>query len=339
MKTVFLTGATGFIGKHVVDELLRRGCQIRCLVRATSDIQHLHHENIERVQGTLANPAGFRESLIGCDTVLHLGGLVTSATADELNAINGIACGGLADLCCELSPPPRFVYVSSLAAAGPPPPGKELREEEDLPQPISHYGRSKRLGEVQLQQRADRLPITVIRPGIVYGPGDKTVAVLFRSIYRTRVHVIVGFRTPPLSLVYVADLVDMILAAAQSGETLAATPEGEYSPRGYYQACDDAEFPDYREFGQRIAAALDRRVLVWPLWRWVGRGVGLTVENASRLVGRSSFLTLDKVREATVPSWASSSEKARQQLGFLPPKPLDSRLRETAEWFRDHGWL
>jgi nucleoside-diphosphate-sugar epimerase len=195
------------------------------------------------------------------------------------------------------------------------------------------------LGEIELQRRAGELPITVIRPGIVYGPADRNVAVLFRAIYRTRVHVVIGFRTPPLSLVYVDDLVSLILAAAERGERLPPGPAPPAAGQGVYQACDDREFPDYREFGKRIAAALDRRVIVWPLWRWVGRGVSFTVETGSRLCGRSSFLTVDKVREATASSWACSGEKARQQLGFVPPQRLDARLRETGEWFREAGWL
>src|SRR6056297_1042728 len=143
MQTVFLTGATGFIGRHVAAELLRRGCRIRCLVRATSDVRHLQDESIELVEGSLRDLGGVEKALVGCDTVLHLGGVVTSASKAELDAINGTACGKLADLCRALPAPPRLVYVSSLAAAGPPPEGKALRSEEDAPAPISRYGQSK----------------------------------------------------------------------------------------------------------------------------------------------------------------------------------------------------
>ena len=79
----------------------------------------------------------------------------------------------------------------------------------DGPAPVSHYGASKRAGESALQQRADRLPITVLRPGIVYGPGDPKVAAVFQAIRMTGIHFTVGFRTPPLSLIHVDDMVDL----------------------------------------------------------------------------------------------------------------------------------
>jgi prephenate dehydrogenase len=117
MKTVFLTGATGFIGRHVVAALLRRGCRIRCLVRTTSDVRHLQDESIELVEGSLRDLRSVAEALVGCDTVLHLGGIVTSASEAELNAINGTACGALADLCRALPAPPRFVAAHPMAGS------------------------------------------------------------------------------------------------------------------------------------------------------------------------------------------------------------------------------
>ena len=203
--------------------------------------------------------------------------------------------------------------------------------------PVSKYGRSKRAGEIALERLADRLPVTIVRPGIVYGRRDPKIAAVFKAIQRTGVHFVVGFRTPPLSLIHVDDLVGLIVRAATDGETLAGA--GGPAGRGYYLACDDSDHPTYWQFGRRIATALGRGVFVWPLWRWVGRTVGRVSEVVSRLTGGQSLLTLDKVREATVRSWACSAAKAREQLAFAPSLPLDARLSETAAWFREQGWL
>ena len=79
--------------------------------------------------------------------------------------------------------------------------------------------------------------------------------------------------------------------------------------------------------------------MVWPLWRWVGWTVGAVAEVAGRCSGQPSLLNRDKIREATAASWACSAAKARGQLGFAPALPLDARLRQTAEWYSEHGWL
>jgi len=147
---------------------------------------------------------------------------------------------------------------------------------------------------------------------------------------------VVGFRTPPLSLIHVDDLARFILLAAERGETLCAD---QASTRGIYFACDDSEFPNYWEFGQRIARSLDQRVVVWPLWRWVARCIGFSAQTVSKIRGTRSLLTVDKVREASARSWASSGEKARQQLGFAPDKSLDEHLRETSRWYVENGWV
>lgn len=339
VRTVFLTGASGFVGAHVAEALLRRGCEVRCLIRPRSAAPHLDRPGIVRVAGSLEDPAGYRASLRGCDTVLHLAGAVIARTKGEMLRTNGRGTARLADACAAVGTPPRIVAVSSLAAAGPPRQNRAFRDEDDLPLPVSIYGRSKRAGEVALERRSARLPVTIVRPGIVYGARDRQGAAIFRVIQRTGMHVVVGFATPRLSLIHVADLVDLLLQAAVDGETLPAKPAADRPGRGFYFACDDREHPTYWQFGERVAAALGRRVLVWPLWRSVGRMVGGMADVVSQATGTAHMLSLDKVREATAWSWACSAAKARSQLAFAPALPLDARLRQTADWFREYGWL
>jgi dihydroflavonol-4-reductase len=348
IRTAFVTGASGFIGTHLVGHLLDRGCEVRCLVRPTTRAEQLARPGVVRIDGMLAEPDSYRRGLFGCDAVFHLAGILSAARPAAMLRTNGGGTRRLADACATIPSPPRFVHVSSLAAAGPPPPDRAFRDENDPPAPISVYGRSKRDGERVLERRARDLPVTIVRPGIVYGAGDAQGAQIFRAIRRTGLHVVVGFHTPRLSLVHADDLAELLVAAAARGETLAGTdgtpagfgaPERAWNPRGYYLACDDREHPTYGEFGRRVAAALGCGVVVWPLWRWVGRAVGAAAEAASRHRGRASVLTRDKIREATAPNWACSAAKARSQLGFRPALPLDMRLRETAEWFGEHGWL
>ena len=117
------------------------------------------------------------------------------------------------------------------------------------------------------------------------------------------------------------------------------TEQDTFSSKGYYLACDEARYPTYRQLGILWAKALHRRVLVFHLLRWAARSIGFGGEVVNRINGRSAVLNYDKVREAIVPSWAASSDKASRQLGFRPVTPFPERMEPTAQWFIDNNWL
>lgn len=337
MQSAFVTGATGFIGRHLVAGLLDRGVAVRALVRSPAKAGHLLREGVEIVAGSLADVDGWRTKLSGCDAVFHAAGLVAARRHRELHDVNAAAVGRLADACADVDTPPALVHLSSLAAGGPAP-REAVRDEADPPRPVSAYGASKLAGEQLLARRAGRLPITVVRPGIVFGPHETSVAAMFQAVQWTRLHLTMGFRSPPLSLVSVADLIPLVVAAADQGKRLPA--DGAAAPgTGIYHAVDDREFPTHGEFGRRIARAIGVTTLVMPLPVPIAWPVAAAIEAFWNLRGQPSIVSPDKLREATVPSWAASAARARRDLGFSPRVSLDERLAETAAWLRGHGGL
>jgi dihydroflavonol-4-reductase len=337
MRTALVTGATGFIGRHVVAGLLDRGVAVRALVRSPGKAGHLAHDGVETVAGSLADIPRWQPALIGCDAVFHCAGLVAARRRADLGAVNGTAVGRLADACAAVESPPVLVQLSSLAAAGPAP-RNGLRDEADPARPVSAYGVSKLQGDGELGARASRLPVTIVRPGIVFGPHDTNVAAMFQSIQWTRLHALMGFRSPRLSLVHVADLVALLLAAATRGTRLpAATAPAD--GMGIYHACDDREFPTHAELGRRMARALGTFAIVLPLPLVLAVPTAFAIETYWNLRGQPSIVSPDKIREAVAASWAASAARARRDLGFAPAASLDERLAETAHWLRKNRRL
>ncbi len=338
MKRCFITGATGFIGGHLAETLMARGVEVRCLVRKTADTEFLKSLGVQLVVGDVKDIESFRPALSDVDVVFHLAGITAALSLPELMRVNRDGTEQVARACASCEHPPVLLLVSSVAAAGPVPRGV-VRDESLAPAPISNYGRSKRAGELAVIQFADRVPTTIVRPGIVFGPRNRETLPIFRTIAWLRMHPVVGLRSPPLSLIHVADLVEFLIQAALRGKRLAPDHDPQQTGQGYYFACVP-EYPDYGQWGDMIKSALDRSraptlPLVGPM-PWLAAGVK---EFIARVRRRPDSFNIDKIREASAPSWACSVEAARRDLDFHPARTLEQRTRETASWYRENGWV
>jgi dihydroflavonol-4-reductase len=333
-QSVLVTGASGFIGGHLVRLLTARGCRVSCLVRTTSRVDDLRVAGARLLAGDIADRAGVARAVASSNArfVFHLAGRVR---APDLGAFMQVNAGGVESIlraCADQPDPPVLVLVSSLAAAGP---SRDVPTvESDPPAPVSHYGRSKLAGEQAATRDAVALPITVVRPCIVFGAGDRGMVEVFRPIARSGLYVVGGSGERRVSLVAAADLAACLVLAAEKGERLAPGVPGQGV---YFSAADDLS---YVELGVAIARALGRpqpRTLCLP--GWSARTIGRIGDVASRIRGRPGWIGSDKFRDVLAGSWTCSSAKARQQLGWLPAAPLADRLREVAQWYRDACWL
>ena len=334
MPHVLVTGASGFIGPSLVAALRTAGHDVSCLVRPTSSIARLQPLGVNLVTGDVNHFESLSTAVGSADCVYHLAGRTHAWSRKMFLQANERGTQNLLEACARRDNPPTVVVVSSLAAAGPANATQPKREHEPET-PVSHYGHSKLAGERAARSYADKLPISIVRPPVVFGPGDRDGLVMFRGINRTGLHVVLRGQELPLSLISSPDLAAALLLVGESGERLA--PEGEKG-RGVYHVADPQIVP-YAELGQLAAVALNRRVRIVKLRKWAFAIAASWGEVAGRARRKPALVTFDKLREATAGGWVCSTEKIQTHLGFAPALPLSERYRETVEWYRAEGWL
>lgn len=336
-ERVLVTGATGFIGSHLVQELVKTGASVTCLVRPTSDISPLEAFNLSFALGDIKDRDSLTDPTSNADVVFHLAAALDSFDPQDYYNLNVGGTRNLVEACAEHDSPPVFIHVSSLAAAGPSR-AEQPRTERDPPSPISHYGRSKLASEEILRAWAHKVPITIIRPPIVFGERDKDVYQMFQWI-KYGLHLIPTPRGSCYSLIHAADLSKGLLRAAREGERIDGASALDPSGRGLYYFAYD-QHPSYGELGKIIATSLGRSTVrlirVPPPLTWM---IATIYEIGARIRRKPSIVSFDKARDGFAGSWTCTGDKAEKQLGFKSEKTLEQRMRQTAQWYLDNGWL
>jgi len=321
-----VTGASGFVGSHIVDELLRRGARVRCLLRSTSSRRWLEGKPVEFAEGDVSNPEGLDAAVAGADWIVHAAGLTHAKDAAEFHRANALGTELILGASLRASPAPRrFLYISSQAAAGPSRNGAPVTEDLE-PRPVSSYGSSKLQGEIHVMRAGDRLPVVSIRPSVVYGPREKEFLRYFRVV---KCHIrprLPG--TCRFGLVYAVDLAQAV------GEAL--TQDRAIGKIYFVSGLDSV---GYDETGDEIARALGTWAVPVFLPGFVLQAGGLAGELVGALTRRPPFLSREKIREITSGDWILSSQKIRSELGWSPATSLEQGLRETARWYREAGWV
>ena len=329
---ILLTGGTGFIGQRLARRIVERGDTLTLMVRASSRRGPLESLGARFVVADLATGDGLAEAVRDVDCVLHLAGVTKSREPAGYFEGNANGTRRLVEAMAALPHPPRLVYCSSLAAAGPSTPDRP-RREEDPPAPVSIYGRSKLGGEQAVRELADKVPSVIVRPPIVYGPGDVEFVPSLLPMAKLGLALKSGFGPKRYSLIHVDDLCTALLAAAERGPTVSRDDVA----RGVYTVSDGVEH-SWEDVCAAMAGALGKgRPAVLPVPQTVSYVVGLGSEAVARLRGTIPILNRDKVREMTCPAWTCSTERASRELGFLPTIPLAQGLAGTLAAYREAG--
>ena len=314
---ILVTGATGFIGSHLVEMLLTRGEPVRALVRRRGSLPA-----VDLAYGDVVSGAGLEHALSDVQVVIHLAGATKALRPADYYTANVKGTQMLARAIAGR--PIRLVHVSSLAAAGPSSSGMPIAEDAG-PRPITHYGKSKLESEYAV--RALRPDAVIVRPPVVYGPRDTDVLQVLKPISRGWALQIAGAERW-FSAIYVRDLVEGLLAAARS--------PGAAGRTYFISHPSPISWSELTSLAGRIMGRSPRMVRVPGAAALAG---GFFAEVWARATGKPGILSREKVREACCAAWVCDSRRAAVELGFEAPTGLEKGLSETLAWYRGAGWL
>jgi nucleoside-diphosphate-sugar epimerase len=277
--------------------------------------------------GNLLDGAALVSALAGVTTVVHLAGTVRALTATEFTAGNQHATANLVAAMqrrATKSRPMRLVYVSSLAAAGPSHSGASSARPPLVCAPVSAYGESKRNAGLEVSQAGPHVRWVVLRPPVVYGPGDRDLLPMFRlAAYGW---FLAAGPDASYSVLFVEDAVTAILAALERPAVSGFLPlAGANLGR--------------RQLVLALAEACGRRVRTLRLPLWIAASAGRLADLRARWRGAATTFSSDKVREIAAGSWVADGAPAQDALGFSATTPTRDGFARTIAWYRQQGLL
>ncbi|MDO8734609.1 MAG: NAD-dependent epimerase/dehydratase family protein [Elusimicrobiota bacterium] len=347
-----VTGATGFLGSHLVEELLKQNFSVKCPVRNPKKLKWLEGLPVEIVCGDCSDKKSLELAVENTDYVFHSAGLVRAIKSDELYTTNVVGTKNLVEAVFKKNPNiKRFVYISSQAASGPSEgsciprrvtpdfsrvgvsPDKKIgvnsanrKTEDEMANPVSHYGFSKLLGELEVLKFKEKLPVTILRPPSIYGPRDNDVFVFFDYAKK-------GFLPIPsdekfINISYVSDIVDGIISSA-----LKDTAKGQT-----YFIGDDKVF-SWKDLCEVLKKTVNPKARIIKTPYFIFWTSAFFSEIIARIKNKPALVSFDKLNEMKQKSWLFSSAKSKSDLGYATKISLEEGIKITYNWYKNNNWL
>jgi dihydroflavonol-4-reductase len=324
---IAVTGATGFLGHHLVPLLIQRGHVVRALVRATSDVRFLKDCGVELIDGDIRRPESIERLVDGCDAVIHAAGRFRFwGKREDFRSVNVEGTRNILEAarCANVQ---RFVHISTVAVIGAPRPNTIIDENTPC-QPCDEYQHSKLAGErLALKYHADfGLPVIVLRPGAFYGPGSRYAwnRLFFEDPHRRRLRIQINGGRYYTFPVFVPDLAQVIEAALGRG-----TPGRLYNISGPSLTHREVNTIISRLIGDNSHFINVPKWTMLLLARWMTFAARFTHREPFYPIGLASYVFND---------WIVDSRLAKRDLDFNPT-PFEDGARVTIEWYRTIGLL
>lgn len=319
----FITGATGFIGSHLVDLLNEQNVEVRCLVR--NQEKWLEGKDYIRINGDLHDLTALKKGLDGVDVVFHLAAIVMAPEKKTFELVNVEGTEILVRLAQKMSVK-KIVVLSSLAAVGPS--ISRPVNENDAMYPVSMYGESKKKMEEIIHKISDPdTSITILRAAAVYGPREEQIYTFFKIAAKGYCPIVGDGKTPRISLVHVRDVVQGLWLAANHNHKGIKT---------YFISSEDTYTWD--QIRQATSRALHKRLRPIYIKTGLVKRLAEIVEKFASFFGKYPVFNQEKASEMVL-EWTCSVEKARKELNYRQQVSLEEGILETILWYKKHHWL
>lgn len=317
------------MGGFLTEEAVKRGYDVVVSARKSSDLTYIKHLPITITELNLGSCDALKSQLenISPDFIIHNAGLTKARTQEELDKVNAEYSLNFAQASLSLGLKlKKFLFVSSLAAFGP----AELQPDfivkgDSLAQPVTMYGKSKLKAEKALGALTN-LPLLTIRPTAVYGPREKDLYLVYKTINKgLQIHI--GDGSQQLTFIYVVDLVNYMLDLLISSQT----------HKSYFAT--DGELYTSKLFNELIGRNLGRKTLKFGLPLPLLKMGAYASEFFAKWSEKTPTLNIDKLNEITAKSWNCDAEPLILETGYHPKYKLEKGIAETIKWYRENKWL
>ncbi len=321
----FVTGGTGFIGSHLIDRLLsRKTLNVYALVRDRNSPKWLSGKDVQLLEGDLLSLPDLPSKI---DYVFHIAGATRARKWSDYYTVNQEGTASLFHALKERNIKPRkFIYLSSIAAGGPGSAENPFKES-DPSHPVSRYGHSKHLGEIEALCHKNLFLLGIIRVGAVFGARDKDFVPYFKLIQKGILPSLVS-NSKDISLCYVDDLIQAMISAMETDY-----PSGEIFNIAY------PEPSSWNDLGRLAGKIMKKKLLTVKVPLCAVYPAALITDAVTEITNKPGIIGRDKYQEMRQSGWVVDVEKAARILNFHPAVSMSEAVAETIDWYRREGWL
>jgi len=322
---ILITGANGFVGSHIVEELTANNYEVICAVRKNSDLKWINNRPVKLKYGTLNDKTFLKEIISETDIVIHCAGVVRALTWDTYNDVNVTGTKNIIETVLENNKNlKKFIFISSQAAMGPSFEDK-TRKIGDIETPVSDYGKSKLLAEQEVKKLKGIVPYCILRPAAVYGPRDKDIFAFFNMVNKHIAPKTV--KEHLIQLVFVKDIAKIVIKTINNPVS---------DNKIYYLA--DGKIYSWQNVADTIAGSNGIKTVSVPLFDFIFKTAGNIFEFISFIVKKPQVLNRQKITEMLQKAWVCDNSQTLKDLDFTFEN-LENGSKITYNWYLKNKWF
>lgn len=322
-----VTGANGFVGSHLVDYLIEKNFEVRCIVRKSSNLQWLEEKDVKIFDCGLFDKEGLRDAFKEVSYVFHVAGVVKAKDEEGYFKGNVEATKVLLEVAAEVKDQlKKFVVVSSQTVSGPSVDGKPVSEDMN-PNPLTTYARSKLKQESLALSYKDIFPVTICRAPAIYGERDTEIFIYFQ-VFNRGLTTMIGFDKKELSLLHVADLAEGLYLAAISDKS-----------NGEIYFISSEKFYNWNEVGEITSKVLGKKAFRIRIPHFIVFIIAAFAQFFAMFSSKPATLNIEKAKDLTQRYWICDTSKAMKELGYRQKVSIEEGIKRTCNWYKKMKWI